>query len=71
MKRILKNLFYNGIRIRKYFLANSILLGVISIFLYSQESQAYKSSAIALACNLCLYLFLNAQHKKYVLRKGP
>ena len=71
MKKILNNLLYNAIRIRKYFLANSILLGAISVFLFSQEGQAYKRSAIALLCNLCLYLFLNAQNKKYVLRKRP
>lgn len=71
MKKIWNNLLYNAIRIRKYFLANSILLGLIALFLYTQESPACTRTMIGLLFNLALYLILNAQNKKYVLRKRP
>lgn len=69
MKTFLSNLFHNLISIRKYFLANTILLGLIAIFLYTQDSPALTRTSMGLAFNLGLYLFLNAQSKKYVLRK--
>lgn len=71
MKTFLSNLFFNLLRKREYFLANTILLGLIALFLYTQDSPALTRTMFGLLFNLALYLILTAQSKKYVLRKQP
>jgi uncharacterized membrane protein len=65
----MKTFLYNLVKVRGWFLANTIHLSLISIFIAEQESPTFYKTLLMIGFNLSVYIFLYIKSKQYILRR--